>query len=128
MNGREKLSCSPEPNAGAMAPAAVKHGDTVYISGIAGIDDEGLVCSHVGMESQIRQAYRNLECVLGGFGATLDDVVSETIYVTDIERALATGVIQRAYSPLAGPARTVLEVRRLFLPSLMFQIACIARI
>ncbi len=43
------------------------------------------------MEAQIRQTYVNAKKLLAEFGATLDDVVEETLFVLDVPSAFAAG-------------------------------------
>jgi enamine deaminase RidA (YjgF/YER057c/UK114 family) len=40
-------------------------------------------------QEQVRQTYLNAIELLGEFGATLDDVVEETLYVLDVDAAFA---------------------------------------
>jgi enamine deaminase RidA (YjgF/YER057c/UK114 family) len=43
------------------------------------------------MEAQIRQTYVNAKALLAHYGATLADVVEETLYVLDVPSAFAAG-------------------------------------
>ena len=100
---------------------AVKVDDTIYVSGQLSHDAEG---SMVGatppdMEAQMRQTYVNAKKVLAKFGATLDDVVEEVIYVTDMDTAFAAAgpVRKEAYgSPRPAVARTAGSVMRRDMP------------
>src|SRR3954467_5580926 len=86
---------------------AVRVDDTIYVSGqlshdgrgnmvgAAPLDDSGRIRDHSNMEIQMRQTYANAEIILAEFGATLDDVVEEVLYVTDMDTA----------SPAAGPVQ-----------------------
>lgn len=70
------------PPAGAYS-AAIRAGDLVFISGqVPKHPDTGRVEGDVAQ--QTRQVLANLRTVLGGAGATLDDVVSVTAYLADI--------------------------------------------
>ncbi len=68
---------------GAYSPA-VRAGDLIFVSGQVPIDPQTreLIGEDVG--TQTRAVLRNLERVLGWAGATLDDVVSVTVYLADI--------------------------------------------
>ncbi len=73
---------------------AVKVGDTIYVSGqlshddegnivgAAPLDDRGRILDHANMEVQMQQTYANAKRLLGLYGATLDNVVEEVLYVT----------------------------------------------
>lgn len=77
--------------------------DTIILSGQLSHDKDGALVapaplnalgkpvSFDQMEEQIRQTYRNAITLLAEFGATLDDVVEETLYVLDVPSAFTAG-------------------------------------
>jgi enamine deaminase RidA (YjgF/YER057c/UK114 family) len=82
---------------------AVQVKDTIYISGQLSHDDDGKLFAAAEldatgrpadfsqMEGQIRQAYVNAKKLLFEFGAPLNDVVEETLFVLDVPSAFAAG-------------------------------------
>lgn len=82
---------------------AVQVKDTIYISGQlshdgdgkliapAALDADGRPTDFSQMEAQIRQTYVNAKTLLAEYGATLDDVVEETLFVLDVPSAFAAG-------------------------------------
>ena len=82
---------------------AVQVKDTIYISGQlshdgdgkmvapATLDAQGRPVDFEPMEAQISQSYVNATKLLSEFGATLDDVVEETLFVLDVASAFAAG-------------------------------------
>lgn len=58
------------------------------------------------MERQMRVAYANPAKILARFGATLDDVVDETLFVLDVDSAFAAAgkVRKEAYAALTQNA------------------------
>ena len=62
---------------------AVRAGDWLVCSGQLGIVDGKLVDG--GLVAQVRQAMANLRDLLASHGATLDDVVKTTVFLTDID-------------------------------------------
>lgn len=82
---------------------AVQVKDTIYVSGQlshdadgkliapAELDANGRPADFSQMEAQIRQTYVNAKKLLAEYGATLDDVVEETLYVLDVLSAFAAG-------------------------------------
>jgi len=86
---------------------AIQVGDTIYVSGqlshddegnfvgAAPLDDQGRIQDHSNTKVQMRQTYANAKKLLGLYGATLDNVVEEVLYVTDMDAAFAA----------AGPVR-----------------------
>jgi enamine deaminase RidA (YjgF/YER057c/UK114 family) len=122
---------------------AVKVDDTIYISGqlshdeqgnmvgAAPLDDSGRIRDHSNMETQMRQTYANAKKILREFGATLDDVVEEVLYVTDMDRAMAVAgpVRKEAYgSTRPEVASTILVTPRLALPSQLIEIKFVAKV
>ena len=122
---------------------AVKVDDTIYISGQlshdekgnmvapAALDDGGRIRDHSNMEAQMRQTYKNAKKILNQFGATLDNVVEEVLYVTDMETAFAVAgpVRKEAYgSQTAAVASTILVTPRLALPTQLIEIKFIAKV
>ncbi len=61
---------------------AVRVGDTIYVSGQIGRDDNGQLVE--GTEAQIVQAFENLKKVLAAAGAQLSDIVDLTTFHTDM--------------------------------------------
>lgn len=122
---------------------AVKVGDTIYVSGqlshdddgqIVGVpplDDKGNIRDHSNMEIQMRQTYANAKKILAEFGATLDNVVEEVLYVTDMDAAFAAAgpVRKDAYgTQIPQVASTVLVTPRLALPTQLIEIKFIAKL
>lgn len=60
---------------------AVKVGDTIHVSGQVSHDDKGNIVGRGDMEVQMRQAYENIRKLLTQYGATLNNVVDETLFV-----------------------------------------------
>ena len=109
----------------------VKDGDTIYVSGQVGTDSEGNVAGDLA--AQTRQAYANVEAVLSHFGATMDSVVDETWYVTDIGATMGNvaelfGIRAEAFGKNPEVAQTMIQVSGLVMPELSIEIKCVARI
>ena len=122
---------------------AVKVGNTIYVSGqlshddhgnmigAAPLDDSGRIRDHSNMEIQMRQTYANAKKILSEFGATLDNVVEEVLYVTDMDRAFAaaSSVRKEAYgSQKPEVASTILVTPRLALPGQLIEIKFVAKV
>jgi len=122
---------------------AVKVDDTIYVSGqlshddqgnivgAAPLDDSGKILDHSNMETQMRQTYANAKKILTEFGATLDNVVEEVLYVTDMDRAMTVaGPVRKEAYGLEKPevASTILVTPRLAFPTQLIEIKFIARI
>ena len=120
---------------------AVQAGDTIYVSGQlshdengtmiapAPVDANGKVTSFANMEAQMRQTYANTQKLLAKFGATLADVVEETLFVVDVDAAFAVaGKIRREAYGTQRPmcASNLIGTSRLALPEQLIEIAFVA--
>jgi enamine deaminase RidA (YjgF/YER057c/UK114 family) len=109
---------------------AVKVGDTIYVSGQVAHNDNGKIVGKGEMEAQMRQAYSNIHKVLAQYGATMDNIVDETLFVTDMDSAFAEAIKCRNEVFFGAPvvASTIVQIQRLAFPDLMIEIKCVAKI
>ncbi len=109
---------------------AVKVGDTIYLAGQVSHDEKGNIMGIGNMEVQMRQAYANIKKVLLEYGATIDNVVDELVFVTDIEAAFAARVNlkQEVFSGPPVLGSTLVQIQRLAFPELMIEIKCIVKV
>jgi len=109
---------------------AVKVGDTIYVSGQVDHDETGKILNPGDMEGQMRQAYANVRQVLAHFGATMENVVDEILFVVDMESAMkARGRMKdEVFGPSILPAATIVQIERLALTGFMVEIRIIARV
>ena len=120
---------------------AVKVGDTVWVSGQlshdeagnmvapAPLDATGAIADHANMGPQMAQSYANIAKVLAGYGLTMDNVVEEVVYVTDMDAAFAVAgeVRRRAYGGTPVVASTILVTPRLAFPEQLIEIKVTAK-
>jgi 2-iminobutanoate/2-iminopropanoate deaminase len=109
---------------------AVKVGDTIYLSGQVSHDDRGNIVGLRDMEAQMRQAYTNIQKVLAQYGATMENIVDETLFVTDMDTAFAAAVKCRheVFSGTPVVASTIVQIQRLAFPELLIEIRCVAKL
>ena len=122
---------------------ALKVDDTIYVSGqlshdeegnlvgAAPLDDNGKISDHSNMETQMRQTYANAKRILSEFGATMDNVVEEVVYVTDMDKAMdvAGPVRKEAYgSEKPQVASTIFVTPRLAFPTQLIEIKFTAKL
>ncbi|MGR8921258.1 MAG: RidA family protein [Gammaproteobacteria bacterium] len=109
---------------------ASRVGDTLYLSGQIAHDDAGDIVGVGDMAAQMRQAYLNVARLLAEYGATMDNIVDEMTFVTDMQAALAcaTEVRTEAYGGNAQVTSTLIGVACLAFPELLVEIRCTARL
>jgi enamine deaminase RidA (YjgF/YER057c/UK114 family) len=108
---------------------AVGVGETVYVSGQVGTDGDD---RPPDIESQMRIAYQRIVRILHAAGATIDDVVDETIFVTDLASAgaAARAVRREFYGDAPSVASTFIGINAIGNPNaavrLLVEIKCTA--
>jgi 2-iminobutanoate/2-iminopropanoate deaminase len=109
---------------------AVKIGDTIYVSGQVSHDDNGNIVGRGDMEAQMRQAYVNIQKLLVHYGATMENIVDEILFVTDMDAAFGAAVKcrQEVFSGNPVVASTIIQIQRLAFPDLMIEIRCVAKV
>lgn len=91
---------------------AVRAGNTVYVSGQIGIDPAtgNLV---EGVEAQIEQVFRNLEAIAAAAGASLQDAVKVSVFLTDMANFARVNEAMARHIPRPYPARAAAGVASL---------------
>jgi enamine deaminase RidA (YjgF/YER057c/UK114 family) len=111
------------------AHAVAATGRMVFLAGQTGVDRDGNV-TEGGVVPQFERALTSLLTALGAAGGLPSDLVSLTIYLTDVEGYQAHGKeIGAVWRRLAGteyPAMAAVGVTRLWLPELLVEIQGIA--
>ena len=121
------LAQSPSPNGVKTLnpPGAIKAegtwslgtraGDFVFVAGMPGIDPATNAMLR-DPQAQVRQAFVNMRSIAQSEGASLQDCVRLTVYVSDLNRFAP--LVDKAQAELWGkppyPPRTLIEVQRLF--------------
>ena len=109
---------------------SVKVEDTIYVSGQVSHDETGKIVGRGDMEAQMRQAYTNIQKVLAQYGATMNNIVDEILFVTDMDAAFsaATKCREEVFSGTPVVASTIVQIQRLAFPDLLIEIRCVARV
>ncbi len=91
---------------------AVRAGDTVYVSGVIGLDPEsGQLLD--GIAAQAERVFQSLAAIASAAGGTLANAVKLTIYLTDLA---SFGVVNEAMARHCAapfPARATVGVKEL---------------
>jgi 2-iminobutanoate/2-iminopropanoate deaminase len=93
---------------------AIKTGNLLFLSGSLPFDPAGKTdYSKLDVTTQTRRVIDNIALTLSAAGLTLDDVVSATVYVTDVNNFAAVNAVYASYFKPPYPARTFVEVSNL---------------
>jgi reactive intermediate/imine deaminase len=66
-----------------------------------------------GMDAQIHQVFKNLKAIVTAAGASLDDVVKATVFLTDLSHFALVNKIMSEYFREPYPARAAVGVASL---------------
>ncbi len=124
----EKICFKTAKGPAAVGPysTAVIYGDTIYMSGMIGVDPSVQKPVEGGTLAQAKQVFENIVTVLGELGATTDDVLKTTVYLTNIGDFAEVNKLYAEYFAPNFPARTCVEVSKLPM-GLSIEVECIAR-
>jgi reactive intermediate/imine deaminase len=100
----------------------------IFVSGQTAISGEGQVVGAGDFEAQTHQALENLRTVLEAAGASLQEIVKLTVFLTDISKLRDYSRIKAEFIPGPQPASTAVGVSALALPELMIEIEAIAAV
>ena len=105
---------------------AVQVGDTVHVSGQGPLDPQGKIVGNDNMFIQSQQVFANLRAVLAEAGATMDDVVKITGFITDTGRYAEYSAARAEAFPNNIPASSTVTVADLVLPGMLVEVEAIA--
>ena len=109
--------------------AVAATGAMVFLAGQTGVDRDGNVADG-GVVPQFERALTSLLTALGAAGGLPSDLVSLTIYLTDVPdyqaHAREIGAVWRRLAGTEYPAMAAVGVTRLWLPELLVEIQGIA--
>ena len=93
---------------------AIQSGKLVFVSGSLPFDPGGQIdYSKQDVGAQTRRVIDNIALELKAAKLTLDDVVSATVYVTDIDDFPAVNTVYASYFHPPYPARALVQVAKL---------------
>lgn len=102
------------------APAAIgvysqgiRVDNTIYVSGQLGLDPQTGELAGDDLESQVRQAIKNIEAILSVEDYELEDVVSVDVFLDDLDNYSEFNSIYTDYFTQDFPARMVVEAARI---------------
>ncbi|TDU75126.1 enamine deaminase RidA (YjgF/YER057c/UK114 family) [Streptomyces sp. KS 21] len=102
-------------------------GRFIAVSGQCAFDEQGEVVGPGDASAQARQVFENLRRCLAAAGATFDDVVKLTYFVTDVAHLPAVREARDAVIPGdRQPASSAVQVAALFRPELLLEVEAFA--
>ena len=104
----------------------VAAGDLLFISGQVAWDAEGEVVGRGDPVAQAEQVFSNIMTILDAHGATFENIVKVTVFVTDLAWfEQLSDVRVRLFSSMP-PASTIVQVAALVDPDFLIEVEAIA--
>ena len=91
----------------------IKAGGFVFVAGEKGIDPGTGEVVEGGIEAETRQTLENIRGILGAAGAAMDDVVSTTVHMVNLDEFARMNEVYGTYFKKNPPGRTTVEVASL---------------
>jgi len=109
----------------------VKVGNILYMAGQVGVDAQGNVPE--SLVDQTKLAYESIAGVLAEFDASMDNIVDETVFVTDMSETMRNvepifTARAEAYGGIPEVSQTLVQVVGLVMPELKIEIKCVAHL
>ena len=110
------------------SPAVITEGGrTIWLAGHLAAEDEDGKSLAGNFDGQVRCVFRKLEATLKEAGATLADIVTMTIFITDVSNNTRFVELRKEFfSDDSYPASTLVTVAALNHPELMVEINAVA--
>jgi len=109
---KQSIHSAEAPQAIGTYSQAIRAGDTVYLSGQIGLDPRTMQVVE-GFEAQAHRVFANLRAVAAAAGASLDDAVKLTVFLTDLSNFAKLNEIMGQYFGQPFPARSAVGVSQL---------------
>ena len=124
---RDVVSSRGAPAAIGPYSQAIRAGGFLFISGQIPLDPESGQVVDGDVAAQTRKVLQNMQSVLAESGATMDDVVKVTVFVTNLERHFADiHKVRAEFFKSDYPASTMVEVKALVHEDMLIEIEAIA--
>ena len=105
---------------------ATEGGKLLFIAGQTASDREGNVVGKGDIEAQTHQVFKNISAVLEEAGASFDNLVMTTTYITDRKYREGYNRVRQQYYKNSQPTSTLVIVTGLANPDYLIEINAIA--
>jgi 2-iminobutanoate/2-iminopropanoate deaminase len=105
---------------------AIRSGELIHVSGQVALDETGAFRHADDFAAQLALVHANADKVLDHYGVTRNQVISQTVYLLDLQRnAVAISEGNRAYFGGHRPVSTVIGVTELTFPGQLIEISLV---
>ena len=110
---KEAVSTKEAPTAIGPYSQAIKTGNLMFLAGQIPIDPKTNQLNTGSIEDQTKLVLENLKAVLAAGGMTMDDVVSASVFLKDLNDFAKMNAVYGTYFKDKPPARATVQVARL---------------
>ena len=110
---KQIISTAEAPAAIGIYSQAVRVGNTIWVSGQIPLDPATKEMVTGDIEAQVRRVFENLKAIVLAAGASLDDVVKATVFLTDLSHFGLVNKVMAEYFREPYPARAAVGVAAL---------------
>nr|XP_023021542.1 rutC family protein UK114 isoform X4 [Leptinotarsa decemlineata] len=101
------------PNFNSPFSQAVVLDNTIYVSGVLGVNKDTMKLVDDDFTSEVRQTLKNLKAILEAGSSSLEKVVKVTVFLSDINDFAAMNEVYREFFTKDFPARSAFQVGKL---------------
>jgi len=107
---------------------ASRRNKMIFVAGQLSTDEKGEIVGRGDMRAQLRQVCENIKAALAAEGATMNDLVQTSTFVTSWEKFREAFDIRHEYLGKTLPTSTTVQVSALARPDFLVEISAIAMI
>jgi len=125
---KEYLKGTPRQEERSYSPAVITTGKrTIYLAGFGGAEDESGKSLAGDFDGQVRATFNNIRKTLEKAGATLDDVVTMTVFVTDMKYGSRFVEVRKEFFTSGRyPGSAMIGIKELARHEMMVEVQAIA--
>ena len=105
---------------------AIRHGQLLFISGTAALDNDWKVIHPGDCEKQSDLVMQRIGIILNEAGATYDDVVKTTTFIVDVKDYPAYNEVRRKYFAKDPPSSSTVVAKDLVVDGLLVEVEAVA--
>jgi len=110
---KQIISTTSAPAAIGTYSQATRVGNTIWVSGQIPMDPATMELVKGDMEAQVRRVFENMKAIVLASGASLDEVVKVSIFLTDLAHFALVNKVMAEYFREPYPARAAIGVASL---------------
>ena len=123
---REYFKGTAEDDRGYSPAVKVTGGATIFLAGVGATTDETGKSLAGDFEGQVRATFERIRSTLAKAGGTLDDIVTMTVFIKDMQYGTRFTQIRREYFKEGFPCSALIGIDSLARAEMMVEVQAIA--